>query len=72
MRSFLSLVGTYTVSPEVSMPEYTRKNVRLPTKGSFRILKAKRRERLVVAGLASRRLTAGSCPSRPAFQEATA
>ncbi len=40
MRSFLSLVGTYTVSPELSVPEYTRKNVRLPTNGSFRILKA--------------------------------
>ena len=40
MRSFLSLVGTYTVSPELSTPEYTRKKVRLPTNGSFRILKA--------------------------------
>ena len=40
MRSFFDRDGTYTVSPEFSVPEYTRKNVRLPTNGSLRILKA--------------------------------
>ena len=37
---FLALGRDEHVSPEFSVPEYTRKNVRLPTNGSFRILKA--------------------------------
>ena len=40
MRSLRFLFGTYTWSPEFSVPEYTRKKVRLPTNGSFNILKA--------------------------------
>ncbi len=40
MRSFFERAGTNTWSPELSTPEYTRKNVRLPTNGSFRILNA--------------------------------
>ena len=40
MRSLRFLFGTNTWSPEFSVPEYTRKNVRLPTNGSFKILKA--------------------------------
>ena len=40
-RSFLDLTGFSTVSPELTTPEYTRKNVRLPTNGSVAILNAR-------------------------------
>ena len=41
MRSVRFLLGTNTWSPDFSVPEYTRKKVRLPTKESLRILNAK-------------------------------
>jgi len=40
MRSFLPLIGLYTVSPFFKTPEYTRTNVSWPTKGSVISLNA--------------------------------
>ncbi len=62
MRSLRLLLGTNSWSPEFNVPEYTRKNVRLPTKGSFRILKASAEKGSASSALRVRGSPRSLCP----------